>query len=233
MARFRLLKKILILVFILFIPGFFYYLMTSRGQNRYHALRIFGPKIPVKKYDSAKGKFVTDTIFHQVGDFKLTDQDGKEVSFKTYNDKVLVVGFFYTHCATLCNTINGYIDSLDRNYAQGKMVQFASITVDPKRDSVGALKKYAAQFADRNAKWKFLTGDTATIYNLARKGFLVNAVDQGNGNFIYSDQLILLDSHRRIRGYYTGASLTDVTRLNDEIKVLVKQELLERDTPMY
>jgi protein SCO1/2 len=207
--------------------------MTSRGHNRYHALRVFGPKTPVKKYDSAKHKYVVDTIFHQVGDFKLIDQDGKEVSLKTFHDKVFVVGFFYTNCPTLCNTINGYIDSLDRNYAQSKMVQFVSITVDPKRDSVGALKKYAGKFADRDAKWKFLTGDTATIYNLARKGFLVNAVDEGNGNFIYSDQLMLVDSHGRIRGYYAGASITDVTRLNDEIKVLVKQELLERDTPMY
>ena len=233
MIKFRVIKKALILVFILFIPGFFYYLMTSRGHNRYHALRIFGPKTPVKKYDSAKRKYVVDTIFHQLSDFKLTDQDGKEVSLKTFHDKVFVAGFFYTNCPTLCNTINGYIDSLDRNYAQSKMVQFVSITVDPKRDSVGALKKYASKFADRDAKWKFLTGDTATIYNLARKGFLVNAVDEGNGSFIYADQLILIDSHKRIRGYYAGASITDVTRLNDEIKVLVKQELLERDTPMY
>src|ERR1700747_2403728 len=102
MIKFRLIKKILILVFILFIPGFFYYLMTSRGHNRYHALRIFGPKTPVGKYDSTKGKYVSDTIFHQLSDFKLIDQDGKEVSLRTFHDKVLVVGFFYTNCPTLC-----------------------------------------------------------------------------------------------------------------------------------
>src|SRR6185312_5738553 len=198
MIKFRLIKKILILVFILFIPGFFYYLLTSRGKNLYHALPVFGSKTATKKYDSTKGKYVPDTIYHQLADFKLTDQDGKQVSLENFRDKIFVAAFFYTHCQTLCNTINGYIDSLNRNYAQSKWVNFVSITVDPRRDSVKALKKYASQFADRTAKWTFLTGDTATIYNLARKGFLVNAVDEGNGNFIYSDKLILVDSHKRI-----------------------------------
>jgi len=233
MIKFSLIKKFLILVFILFIPGFFYYLLTLKGQNRYHALSIFGPKKPVQRYDSVKGKYISDTIYHAIGDFRLTDQDGKQISLASLHDKVIVAGFFYTHCPTLCTTINGYIDSLDRNYAKSKMVNFLSITVDPKRDTVGVLKNYAKQFADRDSKWRFLTGDTSTIYNLARKGFLVNAVDAGNGEFIYSDKLVLIDSHGRIRGYYTGASLTDVSRLNDEIKVLVKQELLEKDTPMY
>ena len=223
----------MILVFILFIPGFFYYLLTLKGQNRYHALRIFGPKTVTQKLDSSSGKSQVDTIFHTIGDFQLTDQDGKTVSANFFHDKVFVAAFFYSHCPTLCNTINGYIDSLDRNYAKSKMVYFLSITIDPKRDSVGALRNYAKQFADRDSKWKFLTGDTANIYNLARRGFLVNALDAGNGEFIYSDKLVLIDSHGRIRGYYAGASLTEVSRLNDEIKVLVKQELLEKDTPMY
>jgi protein SCO1/2 len=51
----------------------------------------------------------------------------------------------------------------------------------------------------------FLTGDTAQIYTLARQGFLVNAVDVGGGDFIYSDKLILIDKKKRIRGYYSGA----------------------------
>jgi protein SCO1/2 len=61
----------------------------------------------------------------------------------------------------------------------------------------------------------------------------VNAVDVGGGDFIYSDKLILIDKKKRIRGYYSGASLADVTRLNDEIKVLIAEELREMDEPLY
>ncbi len=79
----------------------------------------------------------------------------------------------------------------------------------------------------------FLTGDTTTIYNLARKGFLVNALQTGKDDFIYSDKLVLIDQHKRIRGYYSGSSLQDVIRLNDEIKVLLSEELRAREAPLY
>jgi protein SCO1/2 len=113
------------------------------------------------------------------------------------------------------------------------MVCFASITVDPERDSVAVLKNYSKQYNPPGIKWLFLTGDTATIYPLARKGFLVNAVKLNNDDFIYSDKLILIDKEKRIRGYYSGTSTNDITKLNDEIKVLIAEELRKNDKPLY
>ena len=226
-------KKIAILVLVLVIPGFLYYLLVTKGQNRYHPLPVYGPKTLAKTFHKVHGKEIPDTIYHTLDDFHLTDQDGKPVSFKTFDDKIFVVNFFYTHCPSVCNTINGYMDSLARNFAKEKMVYFVSITVDPKNDSVAALKKYSERFTDRGPKWLFLTGDTSAIYNLARKGLLVNAVDEGNDNYIYSNKMILIDSHKRIRGYYEGALFTDVLRLNDEAKVLMYEEVRNKDMPMY
>ena len=163
----------------------------------------------------------------------MHDQNGKPVSLKTFDGKVFVADFFYTNCPTVCNTMNGYVDSLARNYAKNNTINFVSITVDPERDSVGTLLNYSKKFADHNPKWLFLTGDTATIYPLARKGFLVNAVDEGKGSFIYDDRMILIDSHKRIRGYYHGASFADVARLNDEIKVLISEEMRNKEEPLY
>ena len=225
-------KKIIVLVLILAVPGFLYYLLTVKGKNRYHPLAVYGPKTLAKTTHSVHGKDIPDTIYHALSDFHLTDQNGKPVSLKTFDDKIFVTGFFYTHCPTICNELNSNIDSLVINYAKNKMVYFASITVDPARDSVKALNAYAKKF-ESTQKWMFLTGDTATIYPLARQGFLVNALQTGKDDFIYSDKLILIDQHKRIRGYYSGASLNDVIRLNDEIKVLIKEELLEREVPLY
>jgi len=179
------------------------------------------------------GKDVPDTIFHTLGDFNLIDQNGKAVSLKSMDGKIFVVDFFYTHCPDVCNTMNAYVDSLARNYAKNTMVYFTSISVDPARDSIKALNIYSKQFADHGPKWLFLTGDTAAVYPLARRGFLVNALDEGNGNFIYSDKIMLVDSHKRIRGYYSGTSFTDISRLNDEIKVLISEELLTKEEPLY
>ena len=229
----RITKKIIILVMILIVPGFLYYLLTVKGKNRYHPLPVYGPKLLAKTTHRAHGKNVPDTVFHTLGDFHLLDQNGKPVSLKSMDDKIFIVDFFYTHCPDVCSTINGYMDSLAIAYAKNNLVFFASITVDPKRDSVKALKNYSKQFSVHAPKWLFLTGDTATIYPLARQGFLVNALDGGNGSFIYSDKIMLVDSHKRIRGYYSGTSFTDITRLNDEIKVLISEELLTKEPPLY
>ena len=72
MGKLSLIKKILILVLILALPGFLYYLLTVKGKNRYHALAKFGPKEIAKTTHRVKGKDVPDTIYHTLSDFKLT-----------------------------------------------------------------------------------------------------------------------------------------------------------------
>ena len=232
MSKLSLIKKILILVLILALPGFLYYLLTVKGKNRYHPLPKFGPKEIAKTTHRVKGKDIPDTIYHTLGNFNMVDQDGKPVSRNTFDGKIFVANFFYTHCPTVCNAMNANMDSLAQAWAKNSMVYFASITVDPERDSVKVLNTYAKKFT-ASPKWLFLTGDTSTIYSLARQGFLVNALMVNKDDFIYSDKLVLIDQHKRIRGYYSGASLTDVIRLNDEIKVLISEELLEKDVPLY
>jgi len=217
---------------ILALPGFLYYLLTAKGKNRYKPLPFFGPKEVAKTGHKFHGKYIPDTIYHKLSDFTLTDQNGKPVSFKNYDKKIFVASFFYTHCPTVCGTVNKNISALADVYRKNKMVNFISITVDPQRDTAPVLKEYAKSL-EANSKWLFLTGDTASIYNLARNGFLVDALKAGDDNFIYSDKLILIDAEKRIRGYYSGTSMADLTRLNDEIKVLIAEELRKVDKALY
>jgi len=228
-----ILKKISILVIVLALPGFLYYLLVTEGKNRYKALPIYGPRELAHTTHPDHGKNVPDTLFHQLPDFKLTDQNGRPVSLKTFDKKIIIADFFYTNCAGVCKAMNDNLSQLAAAYSKNKMVDFVSITVDPARDSVAAMKKYAAGFNPTVPNWFFLTGDTSSIYSLARNGFLVNAVQNTRDDFTYSDKLILIDSDRRIRGYYTGASVDDVNRLGDEIKVLLSEEILKHDIPEY
>jgi len=218
-------KKVVILVLILAVPGFLYYLLTAKGKNRYKPLAIYGPKAVAPTFHKFHGTAIPDTIYHQIADFSLTDQDGKKVSLETFNGQIVIVSFFFTHCPTVCAQINSNMDVLVQNYIRNKMIRFISITVDPDRDSVAALKTYAKQFGVKTEKWRFLTGDTTSVYNLARKSFLVNALKLGPDDFIYSDKLILIDPVRRIRGYYEGTDSKDITKMNDEIKVQIAEEL--------
>ncbi len=223
----------MILVVILALPGFLYYLLNAKGKNRYKPLPVYGPKQVAKTGHKFHGKFIPDTIYHQLPDFKLTDQDGREVTGKSLDSNVFVANFFYTNCTGVCEATNNNLKALLDGYKKNKLVSFVSITVNPEHDSSAVLKKFAERYNPPGVKWMFLTGDTAQIYPLARQGFLVNAVNAGNGNFIYSDKLILVDKRKRIRGYYSGATTSEITRLNDEIKVLIAEELRAIDEPLY
>lgn len=232
MRKATILKKIVILVMILALPGFLYYLLTAKGKNRYKPLPIYGKKELANTTHRFHGKDIPDTIYHHLADFHLTDQNGKPVSFKTFDKKIFVAAFFYTRCPDVCTTVNSNMDSLEVNYAKNKMVYFASVTVDPEHDNQQLLKTYADKFKPGN-KWLFLRGDTTTTYNLARNGLLVNALKIGDGNFALDDKLVLVDAEKRIRGYYSGTSRADVMKLNDEIKVLIAEELRKIDKALY
>jgi protein SCO1/2 len=252
----NVLKKIMILVLILALPGFLYYLLTAKGKNRYEPLSYFGPKQLAKTSHLVKGKSIPDTIYHAIPSFNLKDQYGHPVSDATFKDKIFIVNFFYTRCPANCNQVSKNISTLAAGYAGNKMVYFVSITVDPERDTTGALKAYADKYNSvykltdakgdttanvRDVKtrfnisnhWLFLTGDTSTIYPLARNGFLVNALNEGNGNFIYSDKIIMIDGHKHIRGYYSGTSPDDMARLDNEIRVQISEELRNSSKALY
>jgi len=232
MVQLNRLKKILILVLILAVPGFLYYLLTSQGKNRYKPLPFFGPKPLSGTFHTVHGDKIPDTLYHTVADFNLLDQQGRAVSFKTIGPKIVVLSFFYTHGNSVCTQINASMDSLVKYFGKNKLIRFASVTVDPQRDKPEVLMQYSARFQHSGDKWLFLTGDTSVIYPLARKGLLVDALQNGN-DFVFSDKIILLDSERRIRGYYAATNPDEITRLANELKVQITEELRKNDKPLY
>lgn len=235
MFNLKVLKRILILVLILIVPGFLYYLLQAKGKNRYKPLPIYGSKQVAKTFHKVRGKIVYDTIYHQIPDFKLYDQENKPVTQKTFENKIILVNFFFTKCPALCKEINKNIAALASGYQKNSILKFVSITVDPATDNAAVLKLYANSLKADEKQWTFLTGDTSTIYPLSRNGFMVTAVNGNNNpeNFVYSEKLILVDQDRRIRGYYNGTSVNEISKLNDEIKVLIAEELRKIKSNLY
>ncbi|RYE37146.1 MAG: redoxin domain-containing protein [Sphingobacteriaceae bacterium] len=235
MVNSKTVKNIVILVLILVVPGFLYYLLQAKGKNRYKPLPVYGPKQVAKTFKTFHGKKIYDTIYHQIPDFKLYDQDGKPVTEQNFKGNIILVNFFFTRCPVLCSEINKNIATVAANFKKNTMIRFASITVDPATDNPSVLNKYASSLHANAKQWKFLTGDTSVIYPLSRNGFLVTAASGGNQpeNFIYSEKLMLIDQDKRIRGYYNGTSVNDMTRLNDEIKVLIAEELRKIKSNLY
>ena len=226
----RGLKKIVILAVILILPGFLYYLLEKKGENRYKNLPIYGEKVLTGTFTNRMGKQVPDTLFHQINPFSLIDQDGEEVDVLAGDSSIAVVNFFYSRCTTFCQHMNDEMNRVAARFATNSLVHFYTITVDTAYDTPEILREYAAAYQPASKKWHFLTAGRDDVYDIARNGFLVDAVQDTTREaaFIHSSALILVDSQRRIRGYYDVNHKKEVDRLIDELKLLLVQEIRER-----
>lgn len=220
-------KKILVLLILLVVPGSVYYLLKAKGENRYRPLPIYGEKKPANTFHTKRGKQIRDTIYHQIRPFELKNQDGQTIHFPADSNQITVVNFFFSRCPSFCGNMNKEVARIARIYNGNKLIRFISISVDP-YDVPSVLKEYSKSYANENKKWDFGTADPDSILKLAREDFLVDAFPDTtrDANFIHSPMLILVDPQRRIRGYYDSTGGNDpMNLLVDEIKVLIAEEL--------
>lgn len=221
-------KKILVLLILLALPGTLYYLLKEKGQNRYRPLPVYGAKQVVATFHTKRGKQIPDTLYHVIRDFKLLNQNADTVKFPADSNQITVVNFFYTRCPSFCLDMNKQMARVAKIYNNNRLMRFISISVDPDHDRPAILSEYSKPFVTENKKWDFLTGNKELIYSLAKNDFLVDAIpDTAESlNIIHSPMLILLDPQKRIRGYYDSSrGNEEINILIDEIKVLITEEL--------
>lgn len=227
-SRFFPVKKILVLLILLAVPGSLYFLLKAKGENRYRPLHIYGPKKLADTYHTKRGKQIRDTLYHQIRDFKLLNQEGDTIKFPADSNQITVVNFFFSRCPTFCSKMNKEMARVAKIYNNNRLMRFISISVDPEYDTPEMLNKYSKAYVAENKKWDFVTGDQAFIHDLAKRDFLVDALKDTSqtANFIHSPMLILVDPQKRIRGYYdsTGGN-EQMNNLVDEIKVLITEDL--------
>lgn len=226
------LKKIIILVSILAVPGFLYYELVHQGKNRYKPLPFFGPKKVASTFHSRHGKKIPDTLYHQLPDFFFQNQNGDNLSWRNFRGRIVVLNLFYTsghnYAVEFANKAMGaYLQS----YSKNQMIRFAGLSIDPVNDRPAALKPYADRLKARAGKWDLLTGDSTQVYQWINNSLFIDAHqqwDKGERKFIYSNLFVLIDPQHRIRGYYDATNQEALSRLDDEIKVLVAEELRVR-----
>lgn len=186
-------------------------------------------------YDSVvtrekSGKQITDTVWHSVANISLTNQLGQQVSLDDLKGKIIVADYFFTHCPTICPGLTRSMKKLqnalklkdDRRRVDTTFVHFLSFSVDPERDSVPVLKKYADRFGVNHDVWWMLTGPKKTIYDHCINEMKLGLQD-GEGvdtAFIHSPKFVLLDKYRVVRGYYDGLDSNAMARLAEDIVFL-------------
>jgi len=186
--------------------------------------------LPIYNPSMVNPELVDSTVqyiskYHTIADFSFTNQNGKIITQKDYEGKIYVADFFFTTCGSICPKMTTNLAEVQKAFVNNPKVMLLSHTVFPETDSVSVLKEYAKKNGVIDSKWNLVTGDKKQIYTLARKSYL--AVKLGKPEELYdmvhTENFVLVDSKRRVRGFYDGTKKEDIERLIDDINFLCSQ----------
>ena len=186
--------------------------------------------LPIYNPSMVNPELVDSTVqyiskYHTISDFSFTNQNGKIITQKDYDGKIYVADFFFTTCGSICPKMTMNLAVIQKEIINNPKVMLLSHTVFPETDSVAVLKKYAIKNGVLDNKWNLVTGDKKQIYTMARKSYL--AVKLGKPNELYdmvhTENFVLVDSKRRVRGFYDGTKEEDIQRLIDDINFLCSE----------
>ncbi|MCA6436163.1 MAG: SCO family protein [Bacteroidota bacterium] len=163
-----------------------------------------------------------DTVYHTIGTFTLTNQHGELVTDQTTQGKIYVADFFFATCQSICPQMSNNLKTVQDSFKTDKEFLILCHTVNPLHDTVELLNGYSLSYGAIKGKWHFLTGQKKAIYDLARYGYLVNALeDDGTPEgFLHSELIVLVDKKGRIRGYFDGTNPSEVKKMINDIKLL-------------
>ena len=224
-------KRVLI-VFIIFLTGagIIIYLNLDWQNNR--KLPVFQPNdINPELVDSllhGRGRGINGGD-HCISNFELTDQLNQKISKKLLYNKIVVANFFFVSCPSICPKMTQNLLTIHRQYIEDSSLLILSHTVWPEVDQVPLLFSYAEKYDVNHNSWRFLTGKKEELYRLARQDYLAapdindpNFQHGSNADFIHTENIVLLDTKQRIRGYYNGTDSLEMDRLLEDIEILKK-----------
>ena len=187
--------------------------------------------LPIFNPADVNSELVDSTVqhvgkYHTIADFSFTNQNGKIITQKDYEGKIYVADFFFTTCQTICPIMTTNMTEVQKAFSKNPKVMILSHTVTPEIDSVPVLKQYALKQGVNDSKWNMVTGDKKDIYYIARKSYL--AVKTGKPeemyDMVHTENFVLVDTKRRVRGFYDGTKKEDVQRLIEDINWLLEHD---------
>ena len=217
--------KILAIVLVIAVPAFFFLLFRPLSK-------IPRPKSPSKMFAlgieetiDAKGNKKTDSVYHSIPNRKFITQDGEEFELDSLYGNVYVVDFFFATCPGICPVMTKQLQRVQNAFIKDRNFRIVSISVDPERDSIAALRNYANNYNAIPGKWLFLNAPKPEVYSLAKEGFFLLAKETKGGAeaFLHSEKLTLVDAEGNIRGYYNGTDSASVNKMMSDMVLILRE----------
>ena len=195
----------------------------------YHVMRP-EKKLKVYQPNDVSVELVDSTLqhvkkYHTISDFKLVNQNGDTITNEDYQNKIYVADFFFTTCVTICPIMTDHMVKIQEALKEDQEVLLLSHSVTPEIDTVAQLKRYAEEKGVDDSRWNLVTGDKRAIYELARKSYLAaKDVPYNKYDLVHTENFVLVDKKRRIRGFYDGTDPEAIDELLEDIQILKKED---------
>lgn len=227
--RIRLLVVSIIVITGMLIAGFINkYYFSDDYRNPNNKLKVINPSDVNTALVDSSIAHVSEG--HTVSDFSFTNQLGNTITQDDTRGKIYVTDFFFTTCGSICPKMTTQLQRVQREFKGDANFKILSHTVNPRIDTVEVMKAYADRFEADPTQWWFLTGSKADLYLMARKSYLVVPDEQdpnfehgGESDFIHTENFVLIDPDRRIRGMYDGTNPDEVSELIKDIYDLKRE----------
>ena len=190
------------------------------------------PRLPIYNPSDLNPAVVDDDLErvgrgHRIGDFDLVDQWGNKADSSLLQGKIYVADFFFTTCPTICIDMGANFQRIQEIYKDEERFHLVSHTVMPEIDTVEVMHAYGERMGAIKGKWHLLTGEKRELYRMARREYFA-VMEQGTSfdehDFIHTENVILVDEKKRIRGFYDGTSDLDIDRLIGDIQILLDRK---------
>ncbi|MFT5822954.1 MAG: protein SCO1/2 [Crocinitomix sp.] len=213
--------------FIVFLAFVFFACTTNNTVEENTTLRIVTtlPYYHTPNFDPIWETSNLDTL-HTIANFNFTDQNGQSITEQTVANKIYISNFFFTNCGGICPKLTRNLEMVQGAFEEEEDVLFLSHSVVPETDSVAKLKTYTNNFNINDDRWHFLTGSKAEIYRMARQSYFAEeepGFNKDSTEFLHTEHFILVDRNRHIRGIYNGTVELEMSRIIDDIHLLISE----------
>ena len=218
--------KRVLAVFIIFVSGVCAILYINYSFMKIKKLPVLSPcDVNPELYDTS---LYRNCIGHKIKNFNLIDQLNRKVTLENLKDKIVIADFFFVSCPSICPLMTKNLKKVHDRFKNNTDILILSHTVWPEMDSVEILFEYANRYNVNHDTWRFLTGKKKELYRMARKSYLVapdlndrNFIHGSSADFIHTENIVLVDTKQRIRGFYDGTDAEDLNTLLVDIESLM------------
>lgn len=191
-------------------------------------LAVYAITAPFRELQSGSSAEVAQglPVLSTVPEFTLTQEDGTPITLADLKGKIWVADLIFTRCEGICPIMSKNFSKLQQALTDKPEIKLVSFSVDPEHDVPDTLSAYAAKYGADKERWRLVTGARPTIFELAKKGFLLG-VDSNSLSadhlVTHSEKFVLIDKAGNMRAYYEGTNEASIPKILNDIDLLLTE----------